>query len=69
MTSEPKSMKVHLARVVSNAWGGVNTGSWCRRLHRGSQDGMNITDDKEKVTCKFCLKLMAFPQRVSRHRL
>jgi hypothetical protein len=23
----------------------------------------------KEVTCTFCLKLMAFPQRVSRHRL
>lgn len=62
-------MKIHLAYRKANAWGGHTTGSHCHRLNSASQDGMNITDDPKKVTCKFCLKLMAFPQRITRHRL
>lgn len=62
-------MKIHLGYHRANAWGGYNTGSHCRRLNKLSEDGMNITDDPKEVTCKFCLKLMAFPQRITRHKL
>jgi len=62
-------MKIHLALVRNNAWGGITTGSHCRRLNKSCDDGMNITDDPKEVTCKFCLKLMAFPQRITRHKL
>lgn len=53
-----KSIVTHLCNTRTNAWGGHNTTSLCGRL-RTVNDGMNVTDKKSEVTCKFCLKAMA----------
>lgn len=53
-------MKVHLVKITRGFWGSdsTKTGSLCGRLNNASVDGMNVTDKRRDVTCKFCLKLM-----------
>ena len=51
-------MKTHLVRMRPSMWGGEVRSSLCNRLNAQSQDGMNVTDKRKEVTCKFCLKLM-----------
>jgi len=57
-------MKMHLARIRSNRYGGFNTGSLCGRLNAKSEDGMNLTDKADEVTCKFCRKDSRFEAEV-----
>lgn len=45
---------VHLAKR-GTLWGGATLSSRCGRL-RTTADGMNLTDDPQAVTCKFCLR-------------
>lgn len=54
-TASASRMRVHLAKITPNRFGGTNTTSMCGRLNKASNDGMNITDVHEDVTCKFCL--------------
>ena len=62
-------MVTHARRVRPNAFGGTSNGSLCGRLNAASRDGMNITDDRIKVTCKFCLsRLAADDARASKRR-
>lgn len=51
-------MKIHLAKVRPNAWGGTNTHTLCNRSNAKSADGFNSTDEVAQVTCKFCLALL-----------
>ncbi|NHR04378.1 hypothetical protein HA052_04130 [Chromobacterium haemolyticum] len=50
----------HLA-VDRQQWGGSLYGTLCRRSHNDGVD-TNRTYDRDKVTCKFCLKIMAAQQ-------
>lgn len=51
-------MVLHQSRVIETRWG-TNTTTLCGRTNSRSSDGMNIAGDGEKVTCKFCLRLLA----------
>lgn len=50
-------MVIHMQLIRKNAFGGMTNTTLCNRM-RCTFDGMNLTDKKEKVTCKFCLKLL-----------
>ena len=52
------AIKTHLSKTRPGVFGGTSTGTLCQRL-RILADGMNVTTDEAKVTCKFCLGLMA----------
>lgn len=49
-------MKVHKCRMRPNRYGGFNTGTVCGRMSDQCEDGINSTEDWDKVTCKFCLR-------------
>ena len=53
------SRKVLHASKVTQFNGYTRTGTLCNRMTTGD-DGMNIADGDEEVTCKFCLKRIAF---------
>lgn len=53
----PKREVIHLLRRFKR-WGGEGTGTLCNRMAL-SDDGMNLSDIREEVTCKFCLKQIA----------
>jgi hypothetical protein len=55
---------LHKSHVIYRTHVTITTAQ-CRR-HANTSDGMNIADRDEDVTCKFCLRLMEFPQRVGR---
>lgn len=57
----------HQSLVVRNGRGSLLTTTLCGRL-RTVSDGMNIAGEGDKVTCKFCLKIAAFPGHF-RHKL
>lgn len=52
-------MKLHKDRNRPNRHGGTNYGTLCGRTNRQSPDGMNVAESDDRVSCKFCLKLMA----------
>lgn len=51
-------IKVHLSNVRPNVFGGCTTGTLCNRF-RCLSDGMNLTTERNEVTCAFCLKMLA----------
>lgn len=57
VAGEAMTIKVHMVRR-SNWFGGQKLSSLCGRV-RTMADGMNITDNRHEVTCKFCLKNLA----------
>ena len=50
-------MKLHASKVIKRPEY-TKTTTLCGRS-RTTSDGMNIADDVKKVTCKFCLKMLA----------
>lgn len=52
-----KRSVTHLSKIRRFASGTTITGTTCNRF-RCTNDGMNLTDDPAKVTCKFCLRLL-----------
>ena len=53
-------VRTHMVRVRPSAFGGILTTSLCGRL-RTLSDGMNLTHNRDDVTCAFCLKRLAHP--------
>jgi hypothetical protein len=54
-----EQMVTHFSKINrKNAFGGTTFGTLCNRMNAGSKDGMNCTEKREEVTCKFCLKIM-----------
>lgn len=51
-------MKVHFFKVLRRRAAVVTT-TLCGRMSSGSRDGINSTTERDKVTCKFCLSLLA----------
>lgn len=51
--------KVHMAKVVERRNGALLTTTVCGRMSGKAQDGINSTDDRAKVTCKFCLRALS----------
>lgn len=52
-------MKLHREDNRPNQYGGTNYRTLCRRTNRSCDDGMNVADSDDEVTCKFCLNIMA----------
>lgn len=48
-------MVMHKSRVVERP-GYTRFTTLCGRMNKASQDGMNIADTDDQVTCKFCLR-------------
>lgn len=61
-------MKTHLAVSESRPNGGEWTGTLCGLSSRQSEDGTNAEPDAAKVTCKKCLKIMAWPAHWAHRR-
>lgn len=53
----PSAGKVHLRRARPGPFGGTLTTSLCSRL-RVTGDGMNVSDERGRVTCALCLRIM-----------
>lgn len=54
-----QQFKVHLAKQVERRNGAVLTTTACGRMSNQCADGINSTDDRAKVTCKFCLRALS----------
>ncbi len=50
-------MIIHLLREIRGKHY-THSSSWCGRLDSLCDDGMNVTDKNEEVTCLFCLGIM-----------
>lgn len=57
------TMVQHKDKQRQNAFGGITFTTLCNRMNAGSRDGMNIAETDDKVTCKFCLRLMPAQNR------
>lgn len=55
-----RNMVLHAGRRIQRP-GGTRTTTLCGRMNARSRDGMNIADDGEVVTCKFCLSKLRGP--------
>lgn len=54
---------LHASKVVKGPFGSTRTTTLCERMQLGN-DGMNVADNIEQVTCKLCLRrLKAFAAR------
>jgi hypothetical protein len=52
-------MKLHKGRAKRGPFGGVLNGTLCGRLSAESEDGMNIAETDDAVSCTFCLRALA----------
>lgn len=53
------TMVLHKSDNRPNQYGGTNYRTLCGRMNARCDDGMNVAETDEKVTCKFCLRRMA----------
>jgi len=53
-----KNKVLHYSLVILNEYGGYNTTTLCGRMLNYEDDGYNVADKKEQVSCKHCLKDM-----------
>jgi hypothetical protein len=51
-------MKLHKDKQVDRGNGSTLFTTLCGRMNRRSNDGMNIADTDDQVTCAFCLAKM-----------
>ena len=54
-------MKTHLAVSLDRVDGSTLTTTLCGRMNAQSEDGMNSTEDRAKVTCAFCRHIILSP--------
>lgn len=52
-------MVLHKRDNRPNAYGGTNYRTLCGRTNARCDDGMNVAETDDAVTCKFCLRRMA----------
>lgn len=48
---------LHQSKVVRRREHTI-TGTTCNRMSNADEDGFNVADSDELVTCKFCLRIM-----------
>ncbi|MDD4110909.1 MAG: hypothetical protein PHS54_05120 [Clostridia bacterium] len=53
-----KNKVLHYSLVIPNEYGGLQTTTLCGRMLNYEDDGYNVADKKEEVSCKHCLKAM-----------
>jgi hypothetical protein len=53
------AIKTHFFRVIERPNGSRLTTTACGRMSNQCADGINSTDDRAKVTCKFCLRALS----------
>lgn len=46
---------LHASKIVKAPFGGTRTTTLCERMQLGN-DGMNVADTNEKVTCRLCIR-------------
>ena len=51
--------KVHMYRQVERPNGAILTTTLCGRMSGKGADGINSTDKRAEVTCKFCLATLS----------
>ena len=56
MSKTQLQMIKHESMVRPNAYGGHTYRTLCGRTNRRCNDGMNVAEEGEQVTCKLCLK-------------
>lgn len=58
-------MKLHKGKRVKIGTDAYRLTTLCGRMNASFNDGMNIAETDKQVTCKFCLKEMAWHSALS----
>ena len=55
------SKVLHKQIYYNNSFGGVTNTTLCNRVSMADPEGTNITTKDDKISCKFCLKIINNP--------
>jgi len=61
-----RKMVQHKDRQYKNRFGGMTYTTLCGRMNAACNDGMNVANTDDEVTCKFCLRRMELISRRAR---